>query len=120
MRRSILSIRLTPAHDPSASTEAQAAGTTVDAQFVFTRAELTPVMGAIRSALGTDSQSLDTPVRLQAALATLIRQHGSPGEVAVRRSPAALLTPEYWHVDLEGVDDSAHGALLELFRAGRS
>jgi hypothetical protein len=91
----------------------------VTAEFVFTRAELQPVLHAIRSSLGCGAVSLDSPHRLQDALRTLIRALNGRGDVAVRRSPAALLTPEYWQIDVTDLDPRTAGALRELFAAGR-
>ncbi len=92
---------------------------TVDAQYVFTRSDLQPVLGAIRLSLGDGSMQLDSPLRLQDALARLICGLGGRGRATVRRSPAALLTPEYWQIGLAGLDPPTHAAMLELFRTGR-
>ena len=88
-----------------------------DAEYVFTRAELQVVASAILAALGDDAASLDTPFRLQEALATLIRGVGGRGDVVVRRSPAALLTPEYWQMALIQLDRAARDCLIEVLRA---
>lgn len=85
----------------------------------FTRADLQPVLHAIRAALGCGALPLDSPNRLQEALRTLIVGLGGGGEVTVRRSPAALLTPEYWQVDVADLDRQTHEALQDLFAASR-
>jgi hypothetical protein len=92
----------------------------ISAEFVFTRAELQPVLHAIQSSLGCGTMSLDSPHRLQDALRTLIRSLNGRGEVAVRRSPAALLTPEYWQIDVTDLDPRTAGTFRDLFTVGRS
>lgn len=86
---------------------------------MFTRAELQPVLHAIRASLGCGAVALDSPHRLQDALRSLIGALDGRGEVAVRRSPAALLTPEYWQIDLVDLDAATAQALRDLFGAGR-
>ena len=88
-------------------------------EYVFTRTELQPVLGAIQASLGFGAVPLDSPQRLQDALMSLIATLGGRGDVEVRRSPAALLTPEYWQVGLVGLDQPTHAALLEIFRTAR-
>ena len=73
-------------------------------EYAFTRAELQPVLQAIRDTLGCGAVALDTPARLQEALETLIRSVSGEGDVSVLRSPGALLTPEYWRIRLEETD----------------
>jgi hypothetical protein len=85
---------------------------------VFTRAELQPVLDAIRAEL-VHSLPLDSPHRLQDALHTVIRRGTGHGEVTVRRSPAALLTPEYWHVMVTGVDEGTDDRLRSLLAVPR-
>ena len=91
----------------------------VKAEYVFTRAELQSVLQAIRSALGLNILPLDSPQRLQDAVAKLICSIDGRGDVVVRRSPAALLTPEYWQIALTNLDANTHAALADIFRAGR-
>jgi len=86
---------------------------------VFSRTELQPVVVALQVALGMGPDPLDTPCRLEDALAALIDDLGGTGTVVVRRSPAALMTPEYWSVVIAGMDPATHTALLDVFRAGR-
>jgi hypothetical protein len=88
----------------------------LDGEFSFTQLELGPVRQRIRDALGGVSIGLDSPVRLQEALAALIGSTRGTPTVTVRRSPAALLTPEYWRIQLRGVDRDALDALSRLLR----
>jgi hypothetical protein len=119
LRRSIPAIGLA-GRGLSRKARRQAADDVVSAEFVFTRQELQPVILAIRTALSCGAVALDSPQRLQDALCTLITGLGGEGTVSVRRSPAALLTPEYWQIALSRVDAPTHTALVELFRMGRS
>jgi hypothetical protein len=73
-------------------------------EYSFTRGELQPVLQAIRDTLGCGAVALDTPARLQEALEALIRSVSGEGDPSVRRSPGALLTPEYWHIRLDATD----------------
>ena len=88
-------------------------------EYIFTHTELQPVLQAIRVRLACGPIPLDSPLRLQEALTTLVKGLGSPGDVSVRRSPAALMTPEYWHIVLAGLDRPTHNSLAELFRGAR-
>ena len=89
------------------------------AEYVFTRTELQPVLRAILAAIDGGSIALDSPRRLQDALETLIVDLGGVAEVTVRRSPAALLTPEYWQINLTNLDVRTHAAVAAVVRAGR-
>lgn len=86
----------------------------VTAEFCYTRGELVPVLAAIRDTLGCGAVPLDTPARLQEALATVIRSVGGNGDPTVRRSPAALLTPEYWHLRFDATDERTLATLAEI------
>ena len=70
-------------------------------------------------ALGCGTVPLDTPLRLQEALATLVHGLGGHGEIDVRRRPAALLTPEYWQVAVHGLDLATYESLVEVLRVHR-
>ena len=83
-------------------------------EYAFTRAELQPVLQAIRDTLGCGALPLDSPARLQEALATLIRSVGGCGDPTVRRSPAALLTPEYWQIRLDETDTHTLDVLVDV------
>jgi hypothetical protein len=91
----------------------------LDAEYVFTRDDLTHVIPSIRASLGCGAVPLDSPQRLQDALRTVIAGLGGCGDVTVRRSPAALLTPEYWHVSLRGLDGATAAALRTLLADAR-
>jgi len=91
----------------------------VSADYVFTRADLGAVIHAIRDSLDCGAVALDSPHRLQDALRTLIGDLGGRGDVTVRRSPAALLTPEYWRVDFTGLDPRTDATLRSLFAGAR-
>ena len=86
----------------------------VTVEFAYTRGELLPVLAAIRDTLGCGALPLDTPARLQEALATVIRSVGGNGDPNVRRSPAALLTPEYWHLRFDATDERTLATLADI------
>jgi hypothetical protein len=101
----------TPGADPGAQN--------ATSEYVFTHAELQPVLQAIRVRLACGPIPLDSPLRLQEALTTLVNGLGSRGDVSVRRSPAALMTPEYWQIVFAGLDAPTHATLAEMFRGAR-
>lgn len=105
-----------PQTDAPATAKAAA---TFSGEYVFTRMELQRVLEAIRASLGCGHVPIDSPQRLQDALSALIAGLGGHGEVAVRRSPAALLTPEYWQIAVRGLDSATHASLARVFRLGR-
>ena len=83
-------------------------------EYAYTRGELQPVLQAVRDTLGCGALALDSPARLQDALGTLIASVGGCGDATVRRSPAALLTPEYWQIRLDGTDDHTLAILADV------
>lgn len=83
-------------------------------EYSYSRGELQPVLQAIRDTLGCGAVPLDTPARLHEALATLIRSLSGVGDPTVRRSPAALLTPEYWHIRIDATDQRTITTLAEV------
>ena len=83
-------------------------------EYAFTRAQLQPVLQAIRDTLGCGALPLDSPARLQEALVTLIKSVGGCGDPTVRRSPAALLTPEYWQIRLDATDAHTIDVLVDI------
>lgn len=86
----------------------------VDVEYSFSRTELQPILRSIRETLGCGATPLDSPARLEDALAALIASFGGQGEPNVRRSPAALLTPEYWSIGITRVDPATLAAMNEL------
>jgi hypothetical protein len=92
----------------------------VDVEYSFSRTELQPVLRSIRETLGCGAVPLDSPARLQDALSTLIKSLGGQGEPNVRRSPAALLTPEYWSIGIARLDPITRVAMSELIERGQA
>lgn len=88
----------------------------LEVEYSLSRSDLQPVLRSIRESLGLGATALDSPARLQGALATLLRSLGGRGEPSVRRSPATLLTPEYWHVRIAGTDAATLAAIGGLIR----
>jgi hypothetical protein len=62
------------------------------------------------------SIALDSPAQLQESLAALIGGVEGQATVTVRRSPAALLTPEYWWIQARGINRETMAALSQLLR----
>ena len=90
----------------------------VDVEYSFSRTDLQPILGAIRDRLGCGAVPLDSPARLEDALRQLIASFGGRGEPRVRRSPAALLTPEYWSIAITRIDARTLGAVGALVERG--
>jgi hypothetical protein len=86
----------------------------VSVEYVFTRADLQSVLLAIRANVVDRPAALDSPLRLEEALTTAVRRCGGDARITVRRSPAALVTPEYWRIEAADADEAACEALTEL------
>jgi len=87
-------------------------------EVVITRAEKDALAAALASLEGGDPPRLDSPAHVEAALADAIDRAGGRGAPLVVRSPAALYTPEYWHIRIDGADAVTRTALGTLI-AGR-
>ena len=83
-------------------------------EFAYSRAQLQPVLQIIRDTLGCGALPLDSPARLQDALVTLIMSVGGSSDPSVRRSPAALLTPEYWQIRIDGTDERTLDVIADI------
>ena len=92
----------------------------VDVEYSFSRADLQPILGAIRETLGCGPVPLDSPARLEDALRHLIATFGGRGEPRVRRSPAALLTPEYWSISINRIDARTLRAMGDFIERGQA
>lgn len=97
-----------PASDPTAVADVPADG---ELTVVLTRAEIDALAAALESRLGGTMPRLDSPARMEAALAELIDRRGGRGQPLVVRSPATLSTPEYWHIR---ISDADHATMAEL------
>jgi hypothetical protein len=85
-----------------------------DLDHSFSRDELGPFTHRLRAELRCGPLPLDSPARLEEALGRLVHSLGGDAEISVVRSPAALLTPEYWRVHIAGVDSNIHATLEEV------
>ncbi len=82
------------------------------------RPELDRLGLALQGLLGPDIARLDTPDRLEAALAAAVVQIGGAGQPRVNRRPAGLYTPEAWQVRIESGDPSVADAIRRAIREG--
>jgi hypothetical protein len=71
---------------------------------VLTRPEKDALAAVLEDRLGGAVQRLDSPARVETALAELIGRTGGHGRPLVVRSPAGLYTPEYWHIRIDDAD----------------
>ena len=85
-----------------------------DVEYALSREELQPLLPALRKGLGWGSAPLDSPARLEEALEALVARLGGDADVTVRRSPATLMSPEYWHIRFGSLDRRTHEALEPL------
>jgi hypothetical protein len=91
-----------------------ARGQPYDVEYALSREELAPLLPALREGLGWGSAALDSPARLEQALGALVTRLGGHADVSVRRSPATLMSPEYWHIRFQALDRPTHDALEPL------
>ena len=73
---------------------------------------------ALRSELGRPLERLDTPHRIEHALATLIARRDGFGHPRVLRRPAGLSSPEAWEIHLDGVGRATSEAVRDASRSG--
>jgi hypothetical protein len=90
-----------------------------DVALSLVRADLDRLIGALGRSLPAATPRPDSPARLADGLAIVIARIGGRGRPIVTRSPAALYSPEYWHLRVEGADSRARAALDRL-TAGES
>lgn len=83
------------------------------------RPELDRLCSAIVVLLGPATVRPDTPARLETSLETAIARIGGTGQVAIRRRPAGVYTPESWQVHLSASDPTTEHAVREAVRTGR-
>ena len=82
------------------------------------RPEFDRLGAALQAALGPDTTRLDTPDRLEAALAAAITRLGATGRARVARRPAGLYTPEAWQVHLKDAEPTIEIAIRRAIREG--
>ena len=82
------------------------------------RPEFDRLGAALQAALGPGTTRLDTPDRLEAALADAIARLGATGRPRVARRPAGLYTPEAWQVQLTDAEPAIEIAIRRAIREG--
>ena len=82
------------------------------------RPEFDRLGAALQAALGPGTTRLDTPDRLEAALADAIARLGATGRPRVARRPAGLYTPEAWQVHLTAAEPAIEIAIRRAIREG--
>lgn len=103
--------------DPGPATDPPSEG---ELAVVMTRPEIDVLAVTLERRLGGTVPRLDSPARVQAALAELIERAGGRGRPLVVRSPAGLHTPEYWHIRIDDADRASRAELGHLVGARRT
>jgi hypothetical protein len=102
-----------PATAPDASAQPPA-----DIIIAIGRPEFDRLGAALQAVLGPGTTRLDTPDRLEAALADAIAGLGATGRPRVARRPAGLYTPEAWQVQLTAAEPAIEIAIRRAIREG--
>jgi hypothetical protein len=83
------------------------------AALVFTRSQLESAVSRIGAPEAGVAARLNSPARIEEALQGLIRSIGGTGTVVVRRTPAGLVSPEYWRIQLVDLDAQSSHMILD-------
>lgn len=105
--------KATPATGPDAGSQPP-----TDIMIAIGRPEFDRLGAALQAALGPGTTRLDTPDRLEAALADAIARLGATGRPRVARRPAGLYTPEAWQVQLTDAEPAIEIAIRRAIREG--
>jgi hypothetical protein len=89
-----------------------------DVVIAIGRPEFDRLGAALQMVLGPETKRLDTPDRLEAALADAIVRLGATGRTRVARRPAGLYTPEAWQVRLTDAEPAIEIAIRRAIREG--
>ncbi len=119
--RRLVSVVIRPALEFSAPDAPAAAATPeprADLVIAIGRPEFDRLGAALQAVLGPDTKRLDTPDRLEAALADAIAGLGATGQPRVARRPAGLYTPEGWQVQLTAAEPAIEIAIRRAIREG--
>ncbi|HUP54336.1 MAG TPA: hypothetical protein VM408_02425 [Methylomirabilota bacterium] len=123
--RRLISVVIRPALEfsaPETQNAAPAADVTsqppADLVIAIGRPEFDRLGVALQAALGPGTKRLDTPDRLEAALADAIAAIGATGRPRVARRPAGLYTPEAWQVQLTAAEPTIEIAIRRAIREG--
>ena len=82
------------------------------------RPELDRLGLALQGLLGPSVARLDTPDRLEAALAAALVRLGGGGRPRVTRRPAGIYTPEGWQVRFVAIEPKVGEAIRSAIRDG--
>jgi hypothetical protein len=119
--RRLVSVVVRPALEfsaPDVPTTAAAPGMPADLVIAIGRPEFDRLGAALQAVLGPGTTRLDTPDRLEAALADAIAGLGYSGHPRVARRPAGLYTPEAWQVQLTAAEPAIEIAIRRAIREG--
>lgn len=89
-----------------------------DVVIAIGRPEFDRLGAALQAVLGPGTSRLDTPDRLEAALADAIVRIGATGRPRVARRPAGIYTPEAWQVNLSDPEPRIEIAIRRAIREG--
>ena len=89
-----------------------------DVVIAIGRPEFDRLGAALQAVLGPGTSRLDTPDRLEAALAAAIVRIGATGRPHVARRPAGIYTPEAWQVKLTDPEPGIEIAIRRAIREG--
>ncbi len=103
----------TPATAPDAAAQPPA-----DLVIAIGRPEFDRLGAALQAVLGPGTTRLDTPDRLEAALADAIAGLGATGRPRGARRPAGLYTPEAWQVQVTAAEPAIEIAIRRAIREG--
>lgn len=119
--RRLVSVVIRPALEfsaPDAPTTAMVPQPPADLVIAIGRPEFDRLGAALQAVLGPGTKRLDTPDRLEAALADAIAGLGATGQPRVARRPAGLYTPEAWQVQLTAAEPAIEIAIRRAIREG--
>ena len=108
----------TPVADAPSRTPTEPPPVVSDLVLAIGRPELDRLGLALQGLLGPSVARLDTPDRLETALAAALLRLGGHGRPKVTRRPAGLYTPEAWHVRFVAIDPTVADAIRSAIRDG--
>jgi hypothetical protein len=99
---------------PTSPTDSVADLAEGDVALSLVRSDLDRLIAALGRSLPAATPRPDSPARLEDGIAVVIGRIGGRGRAVVTRSPAALYSPEYWHLRIEGADARTRAAVERL------
>jgi hypothetical protein len=107
-----------PLADAATGAPTESPPVVVDLVLAIGRPELDRMGLALQGLLGPSVARLDTPGRLEVALAAALVRLGSGGRPRVTRRPAGIYTQEAWQVRLVSIDPTVGEAIRSAIRDG--